>query len=269
MNPDALVVTVIGAGGKMGMRISANLARSPYSVFYCESHPPAQDRVHAAGREIGDSASSAAKSDIVILAVPDVVLGEVSATIVPVMRPGATLLTLDPAAAYSGRPGHQTRRAHRCGSPLPSIDISQRTSTEEWADTFGGVAAPQEVVAALDSDDQAARERTETVVRTIYHPVLGVHWVTIKQLAGAGADPRRNHHLHDQRSPEGRPMGDGQHGWHPGAAAKAMLLGHIQVALTNSLKGPTPSRKPVTSPWSTDGGQSSKTTEEDLRRFRA
>ena len=49
MSPEAMVVTVVGAGGKMGMRVSANLERSAHTVFYCESYPPAQDRVRAAG----------------------------------------------------------------------------------------------------------------------------------------------------------------------------------------------------------------------------
>jgi len=235
-----LTVTVVGAGGKMGMRVSDNLARSTYTVFYCENHPAAQDRVRAAGRELSDTSESASRSDVVILAVPDVVLGEVSEALVPQLRPGTILLTLDPAAAYAGilagSPEVHTAVAHPCH---PSIFL-ERTSAEEWADTFGGAAAPQDVIAALESGDSAARERAEAVIRTIYGPVIDVHWVTVKQLAvleptlvetitcmisGLLKDA-----LHETVHTVGVPE----------PAARAILLGHAQVALTNSLRGSNP-----------------------------
>lgn len=235
-----LTVTVVGAGGKMGMRVSDNLARSPYTVFYSETHPAAQDRVRAAGRELSEALDTAPRSDVVILAVPDVVLGDVSEAIVPRLRPGAILLTLDPAAAYAGviarRPDVHVAVAHPCH---PSIFL-ERTSKEEWADTFGGVAAPQDVIAALESGDDMVRERATAVIRTIYGPVIGVHWVTVKQLAvleptlvetitcmisGLLKDA-----LHEAVHTAGVPE----------EAARAMLLGHTQVALTNSLRGSNP-----------------------------
>jgi hypothetical protein len=240
VGPEGLVVTVVGAGGKMGMRVSRNLEQSAYPVFFCENHPAAQDRVRAAGRQLTDSQSAAAGSDVVILAVPDVMLGEVSANIVPGLKAGAILLTLDPAAAYAGvlatRPDIHLAVAHPCH---PSVFL-ERTSAEEWADPFGGVAAPQDVVAALQSDDAAARGRAEPVIRTIYGPVLNVHWVTVRQLAvleptlvetitcmisGLLKDA-----LWETVNTAGVPE----------QAATAMLHGHIQVALTNSLKGSNP-----------------------------
>src|ERR1700728_2522353 len=101
MEQDAMVVTVVGAGGKMGMRVSANLERSGISTRYCENYQSARDRVVAAGRELSDLEVAVVDSDIVILAVPDVVLGEVSESIVPLLASGTILLTLDPAAAYA------------------------------------------------------------------------------------------------------------------------------------------------------------------------
>jgi hypothetical protein len=60
----------------------------------------------------------------------------------------------------------------------------ERTTKEEWADTFGGQGAPQNVVAAIDEDAApATREAAEATIRTIYAPVIDVHWVTVKQLA--------------------------------------------------------------------------------------
>lgn len=235
-----LTVTVVGAGGKMGMRISDNLDRSPHTVLFCENHPAAQDRVRSAGRVLSDAAESAAKSDVVILAVPDVLLGEVSQALVPRLRKETILLTLDPAAAYAGvlasRSDVHTAVAHPCH---PSIFL-ERTTAEEWADTFGGIAAPQNVIAALESGDDNVRARAEEVIRTIYGPVIDVHWVTVKQLAvleptlvetiacmvGGLLKDALHETVHTVGVPE--------------AAARAMLLGHVQIALTNTLRGSNP-----------------------------
>ena len=235
-----VIVTVVGAGGKMGMRVSDNLQRSAYKTFYCESHPAAQDRVRSAGRTLSETMDAVAESDVVILAVPDVVLGEVSEAVVPALRPGTVLLTLDPAAAYAGvlfrRPDVHVAVAHPCH---PSIFL-ERTTSEQWADTFGGVAAPQDVVAALETGDDTVRARSEAVIRTIYGPVIDVHWVSVKQLAvleptlvetitcmvsGLLKDA-----LHETVHTVGVPE----------AAARAILLGHTQIALTNTLRGSNP-----------------------------
>jgi D-apionate oxidoisomerase len=240
MNSDVQVVTVVGAGGKMGMRISANLQDSRYSVFYCENHGPAQERVTAAGRELAEVPAVAAQSDVVILAVPDVVLGSVSAEIVPLMKPGSSVLTLDPAAAYAGilepRADIKTFVAHPCH---PSIFL-ERTTATEWADTFGGVAAPQHVVAAADENGTASAELLEELIRVIYAPVIDVHWVSVKQLAVL--EPTLvetvtcmiSGLLKEALAEAVDSVGI------PEEAAKAMLYGHIQVALTNSLRGSNP-----------------------------
>ena len=275
---EELTVTVVGAGGKMGMRISANLDRTSYTTRYVETSPAARDRVRAAGRELSEATDAVPQSDVVILAVPDVLLGEISARIVPAAKPGAVVLTLDPAAAYAGvlarRADLHLAVAHPCH---PSVFL-ERTSAEEWADTFGGVAAPQDVVAAIEPgktpdrapddaapDDTAAgdtaagdtaagdtaagdtaaggrtaRDRAEEVVRAMYAPVLDVHWVTVEQLAFL--EPTLvetitcmiSGLLKEALKETVNTVGV------PEAAARAMLFGHTQVALTNSLRGSNP-----------------------------
>ncbi|HLH84468.1 MAG TPA: phosphogluconate dehydrogenase C-terminal domain-containing protein [Trebonia sp.] len=235
-----MTVTVVGAGGKMGMRVSANLGRTPYTTLYAETSPTARDRVRAAGRVLTDAMDAVPQSDVVILAVPDVLLGEISASVVPAAKPGSIVLTLDPAAAYAGvlarRADVHLAVAHPCH---PSVFL-ERTSPREWADTFGGVAAPQDVVAAIESGGAAARDRAEEVVRAMYAPVLDVHWVTVEQLAfleptlvetiTCMISGLLREALQETVTTVGVPE----------AAAKAMLFGHAQVALTNSLRGSNP-----------------------------
>ncbi|MFT4030638.1 MAG: phosphogluconate dehydrogenase C-terminal domain-containing protein [Protaetiibacter sp.] len=232
-------IAVIGAGGKMGMRVSNNLVKTAHTVYYSENSPAGQERVTAAGRELTATPDAVRDADIVILAVPDLALKAVSADVVPQLKPGAVLLTLDPAAAYAGL---LTRRddviqavTHPCH---PSVFVERHTP-EEYADTFGGIAAKQDAIAAVESDDPTVQALVEQVVRDIFAPVVDVHWVTVKQLAQLeptlvetiacmiGA-------LLKESLDEAVNIGI------PEPAARAILLGHTQVALANTLKGDNP-----------------------------
>ncbi len=237
---DTYDIAVIGAGGKMGMRVSDNLVKTAHRVSYSENSPAGRERVTAAGRELTATPDAVRDADIVVLAVPDLALGPVTAEIVPQLKPGAIVLTLDPAAAYAGllttRDDVIQAVAHPCH---PSIFL-QRTTPEEYADTFGGIAAPQDAVAAIESDDPAKAAIVEATVRAIYAPVIDVHRVTIKQLAqleptlvetiacmvGALLKEALDEAVNTMGVPE--------------AAARSILLGHTQVALANGLRGDNP-----------------------------
>ena len=241
-----LTIAVIGAGGKMGTRVSNNLAASSYRTLYSESSLAGQERIAEAGRSVTPTEEAVAIADVVILAVPDVVLGSVSEDMVPLMKADSILLTLDPAAAYAGllakRDDIHYAVAHPCH---PSVFL-ERTKPEEWADTFGGIAAPQEVVAALDDDaatadhDDAVRTRAEAVISTIYAPVIAVHWVTVRQLAvleptlvetiACMIGDFLNEALDETVNTAGVPR----------EAARAILHGHTWIALTNGLRGSNP-----------------------------
>jgi D-apionate oxidoisomerase len=237
---DTLTIAVIGAGGKMGMRVSNNLVKTDHTVFYSENSPAGQQRTTDAGRTLTDTSVAVAGADVVVLAVPDLALGAVSAEVVPQMKKGAIILTLDPAAAYAGllttSPDVIQAVAHPCH---PSIFL-QRQTPEEWADTFGGIAAPQDAIAAVESDDADDAARVEAVVRAIYAPIIDVHFVTIKQLAqleptlvetvACMIGALLNEALEETVKTMGVPR----------AAAQSILYGHTQVALANGLRGDNP-----------------------------
>jgi pyrroline-5-carboxylate reductase len=240
-----LTIAVIGAGGKMGMRVSNNLVKTTHTVAYAENSPAGRERVEATGRVLTDSADAVRDADVVVLAVPDLALKAVSAELVPLMKSGSVVLTLDPAAAYAGL---LTKRddviqavTHPCH---PSVFVERHTP-EEYADTFGGIAALQDAIAAIELDDThsdyaAKKEQVEAVVRAIFAPVGAVHWVTVKQLAqleptlvetiacmiGALLKESLDEAVNTMGVPE--------------PAARAILLGHTQVALANTLKGDNP-----------------------------
>ena len=240
MSSKTLTIAVIGAGGKMGMRVSNNLQRTGHTVYYSENSPAGRERNVAVGRTITDTDTAVANADVTILAVPDRILGAVSADVAPKVPSGSIILTLDPAAAYAGllaeRDDIYFAVAHPCH---PSVFLQRKTEAE-LNDTFGGIAAPQEVVAALESGNQDKIKIAEAVIRLMYAPVVDVHWVTVKQLAyleptlvevvACMIGDLLNDALQETINTVGVPE----------AAAKAMLLGHVQVALANGLRGDNP-----------------------------
>jgi hypothetical protein len=240
MTTQQLAIAVIGAGGKMGMRVSNNLQRSNHTVYYSENSPAGQQRTLDAGRTLTDTPTAVAEAEVVILAVPDVALAPVSAEVVPQLKSGSIVLTLDPAAAYANllyrRDDVEYAVAHPCH---PSVFLQRKTEAE-LNDTFGGIAAAQDVVAALESGNEDKIRVADEVIRLMYAPVVDVHWVTIKQLAyleptlvevvacmvGDLLNDALQETVHTVGVPE--------------PAARAMLFGHIQVALANGLRGDNP-----------------------------
>jgi D-apionate oxidoisomerase len=240
MTTQQLTIAVIGAGGKMGMRVSSNLQHSNHTVHYSENSSAGQQRTLDAGRTITDTPTAVAEADVVILAVPDVALAPVSGEVVPQLKSGSILLTLDPAAAYANllyqRDDVEYAVAHPCH---PSVFLQRKTEAE-LNDTFGGIAAAQDVVAALESGNEEKIRIAEEVIRLMYAPVVDVHWVTVKQLAyleptlvevvacmvGDLLNDALQETVHTVGVPE--------------PAARAMLFGHIQVALANGLRGDNP-----------------------------
>jgi len=97
------VVALLGAAGKMGTRISSNLAKTTtYEVLCVEATGAGEERLRAHGFAPVLLWDAVPRADIVVMAIPDVLISSMTRTIVPQMKSGAMLLCLDPAAPYSG-----------------------------------------------------------------------------------------------------------------------------------------------------------------------
>ena len=81
-------VALVGAGGKMGCRLSKNLVGSRFSVRHVEVSEAGRARLKS---ELGLAAvapgAALAGADVVILAVPDTLIGKVAAEISPTPLP--------------------------------------------------------------------------------------------------------------------------------------------------------------------------------------
>jgi D-apionate oxidoisomerase len=177
-------VALIGAGGKMGMRAARNLRDCPaWELGCCEISDVGRSRL----AELELTAHSAAEivpgADFVVFAVPDAAVLTVSRQIVPLARPGATFLLLDPAAAMAGevtlRPDAAFVVTHPCHPPL----FGDETTPEARADLFGGIAARQDIVMALMQGPEGAWQLAEDLARDIFAPVVDVHRITVEQMA--------------------------------------------------------------------------------------
>ncbi len=177
-------IALFGAGGKMGVRLSKNLQGSSYQVRHVEVGEVGRQRLRdELGVECCPVDDALHNVDVVILAVPDTLIGQLAAEIAPKLKAGTLVMTLDAAAPFAGhlpqRPDLVYFVAHPCH---PSI-FHPRVHQEGDPDYFGGVNAPQSIVNALMQGPEEAYALGEDIAKTIYQPVLRSFRVTVEQMA--------------------------------------------------------------------------------------
>jgi hypothetical protein len=174
----------MGAGGKMGCRITDNLVRHPeYEVAYVEVSGPGIANLAERGLSPTPAADALSTTDAVILAVPDKLIGPITEEIVPALPSGALVIGLDPAAAYAGvmpmREDLAYFVAHPCHPPLFHDEVT-KAGREDW---FGGVVAKHHIVCALHQGSEEDYVRGEAIARAMYEPVMNAYRLTVEQMA--------------------------------------------------------------------------------------
>lgn len=177
-------VALLGAGGKMGVRLATNLAKTDFDVAHVEIGQAGQARLRdEVGVECVDRDQALEGAAVVILAVPDTVIRKVAADVVPLLAPGTMVVVLDAAAPFAGHlPERQDITyfvTHPCHPPI----FNDETTPEGRADHFGGVAAKQGVVNALMQGPREHYELGDRIARAIYAPVARSYEVTVRQMA--------------------------------------------------------------------------------------
>jgi hypothetical protein len=175
-------VTLVGAGGKMGLRLTSNLIRSNYEIAYLEVNSVGIHKLKEKGITVSRQEDCIPDADIVILAVPDVALGSVSAEIIPQMKSGSMIITLDPAAALAGKLFQRNDISYFITHPTHPSIFNWEHEREAMNDHFGGVAAKQSIVCALMNGSEKDYKRGEELARTFYAPVSRAHRITVEQM---------------------------------------------------------------------------------------
>jgi len=168
----------------MGCRLTDNfLKRTDYTVHYLEISPKGLENLNARSVTVAEPRAAVSTSDVVILAVPDVAIGAISRDLVPQMKSGALLMTLDPAAPLDGqiatRPDIGCVIAHPCH---PSV-FNWEPTEKGFRDFYGGISAKQAIVCALMSGTEADYALGAKVAADMYAPVSRVHRITLEQMA--------------------------------------------------------------------------------------
>ncbi|MDD4774682.1 MAG: NAD(P)-binding domain-containing protein [Eubacteriales bacterium] len=89
MSKEKLIV-LVGAGGKMGRRITPNLIQFGYDFVCSEKDGPGIAALEERGLRAMATEDAVKIADIVVLALPDAAIPALSKRLVPLLRPGAS-----------------------------------------------------------------------------------------------------------------------------------------------------------------------------------
>jgi len=174
----------MGAGGKMGQRLTRNLKDNPdYKTLYVEISEAGQASLAELGLSVTPQEEALAQADVVILAVPDALIGKICREIVPNLKSGTMVIGLDPAAGYAGvlpeREDITYFITHPCHPPI----FGDETDPEALRDWFGGYKAKQHIVCSLHYGPESDYAKGEAIARAISAPVMRAHRLTTEQMA--------------------------------------------------------------------------------------
>ena len=177
-------ITLLGAGGKMGMRLSKNLLGSRFTVDHVEVSVPARAQLRdLVGVDVVKQSEAIAKADVVILAVPDRLIGKIAHQIITDLRPGTALIVLDAAAPWAGEMPERADVTYFCTHPCHPPLFGNETELAAQTDYFGGIHAKQGIVCALIQGPEDHYDLCEEIARIIYAPVVRSHRCTIEHIA--------------------------------------------------------------------------------------
>lgn len=167
----------------MGLRLASNLSKTSYEVRHVEVSEQGRAALSALGVQCVAVDTALSDADVVLLAVPDRLIGKILHDITDKIASGAVVIMLDAAAPHAGalpkRGDISYFVSHPCHPPI----FNDETDAAAKADYFGGVHAKQHIVCALMQGPEAHYEIGEAVARAIYAPVMSAHRCTVEAIA--------------------------------------------------------------------------------------
>lgn len=177
-------IALVGAGGKMGCRLTDNFLKFPnYEVAYLEVSERGKENLTQRGVTVSKQEDVLPTADVVILGVPDVAIGAISAELIPLMKAGAVVLTLDPAAPLDGVIHHRDDIGYVIAHPCHPSIFNWEPSEADFRDFYGGVSAKQSIVVALMHGTEEHYALGEQVAKDMYQPIKEVYRITLEQMA--------------------------------------------------------------------------------------
>ena len=227
----ALQITLMGAGGKMGCRITDNIKDSPhYEVSYVEVSAEGRARLAERGVATTPQEEALRVADAVVLAVPDRLIGTISEQVAPHLKAGAMLIGLDPAAPYAEVMPIRDELTYFVTHPCHPPVFNDEVTPEARGDLFGGVHAKHHIVCALHHGPEEDYAKGENIARDMFAPVMNAYRVTVEQMAilePALAETFAATLITAMKEALDEAVKMGV----PPEAAEAFLMGHIRVPL--------------------------------------
>jgi len=176
-------VAILGSGGKMGFRVTKKLVDAGYDVRAVEIGDAGRARLAEAGIEAVTADQGLVGAKVIVLALPDNIIGKVSNDIAPKLAAGTMLLILDAAAPYADdlpkdRPDLTYFVGHPCHPPL----FNDETEWPARRDYHGGIAK-QSIVCALMQGPEDHYALGEEICRAMWSPIIKAYRVSVEQLA--------------------------------------------------------------------------------------
>ena len=176
-------ITLLGAGGKMGLRITDNLRKTDWDVRYVEVSDRGKAALESRGVACVPLQQALAESGVVILALPDNRIGRVCAEMNPHLRAGTMLIALDIAAPLAGDLPKRDDLVYFVTHPCHPSVFGGEVTPEGQNDFFGGIHARQNIVCSLVQGAEENYAAGEAIARAIYAPVVNSHRCTAQQMA--------------------------------------------------------------------------------------
>jgi hypothetical protein len=180
-------VAVMGAGGNMGRRISRSLiGNDEYKLRLIEPGERGRALLAEMGLATEELEPALAGADVVIFAVPDMIVREIARDTVPKLDTGTSMLFLDPAAVAAGRILERADVNCYVTHPThpPLYSLLQEVDPQARADFWGGGLARQAIVFAVGwGDDGSVSEGVEKLAMAMFTPVTRSHRITVDQMA--------------------------------------------------------------------------------------
>jgi D-apionate oxidoisomerase len=178
-------ITLLGAGGKMGGRVTANLRNlSRYRIDYVEASDQRRQEMAAEGIRTTPLEEALARAEAVILAIPDRLIARITRDVVPKLNPGTIVVGLDPAAAFAEIMPARADITYFVAHPCHPLLFSENAPASADTDWFGGRGTlPQSIVCALHLGPEEHYRIGEELAADMFAPILRRHRVTIEQMA--------------------------------------------------------------------------------------
>lgn len=177
-------IALLGAGGKMGVRLARNLMGSRFSVDHVEVSDEGRARLKAElGLETVPADNALADADAIVMAVPDRLIGKIAQGFIDRVKPGAAIIVLDAAAPFAGQMPKRDDVTYFCTHPCHPNIFEVTPDTDAQRDYFGGIAGPQGIVCALIQGPEDHYAACEEVARLIYAPVARSHRCSLQDIA--------------------------------------------------------------------------------------